>query len=833
MKKLLIIDGNSIINRAFYAIKQLTTKEGLNTNGIYGFLNIFLKTMEEEVPDFCVVAFDVRAKTFRHKEYSEYKAQRKGMPDELAEQMPVLKELLDAMNIAHIEMEGYEADDLIGTVAALCEKENVLCRILTGDRDDLQLITKNTNVLLTTSAMGRTETVLYDEALVMEKYGVTPKMLIDVKGLMGDSSDNIPGVAGIGEKTALTLIKKYKTIDGVYENLSKITGALYNKLRTGHDSAVLSRRLGTIKCDVPIKETLGDFVIKPYTEDLAPLLLKLEFKSFLSRLELKSTTKEIKTEIKEGKPDKNKIGKELYFALEDENVIYLQGDDVISSPAAELKDIFENKNIYKIANNAKECIIALSKTGITLQALSFDTAICAYILDPARSDFSVKSLSEDYLDAVPENGGIVSVLPALRHALSEKLSEFSQDGLYYEIELPLIDVLAKMQIAGFKADKDMLRDFSEKLKGSVAELEKTIYEQAGEEFNINSPKQLGVILFEKLELPFAKKTKTGYSTNADILEKLKPKHPIINNILEYRHLSKLKSTYADGLLAVIDSKTGKIHSNFNQTVTTTGRISSTDPNLQNIPVRTELGREFRRVFVAQNDDYVLLDADYSQIELRVLAAVADDTAMQEAFRSGVDIHTKTASEVFGVAEFMVTDEMRRRAKAVNFGIVYGIGSFSLAQDISVSVKEAKAYIEKYLDYFSGVKEYMQKIVEFAKENGYVSTLSGRRRYIPELSSSNHMVRAFGERVALNAPIQGTAADIIKLAMIKVSNALQTRAPKSHLLLQVHDELIVEAHKAEADIAEEILRTEMEHAFPLSVPLEAEIGRGRSWYDAKK
>lgn len=833
MKKLLIIDGNSIINRAFYAIKQLTTKEGLNTNGIYGFLNIFLKTMEEEVPDYCVVAFDVRAKTFRHKEYAEYKAQRKGMPEELAEQMPLLKEVLDAMNIAHIELEGYEADDLIGTVSALCEKENVICRILTGDRDDLQLITKNTNVLLTTSSMGRTETVLYDEAKVMEKYGVTPTMLIEVKGLMGDSSDNIPGVQGVGEKTALSLIQKYKTVDGVYENLSEISGALHNKLETGHDSALLSRYLGTIKCDVPISETLDDFVIKPYTDKLAPLFQKLEFKSFLSRLEIKSTAKEINAEIKDGAPDKAKIGKELYFALENEDAFFLQGGEVLRASFEKLKDIFEDETVSKTANNAKECIIALAKSGIKLNNLSFDTAIAAYILDPARSDFSVKSLSEYYLDAVPENGGFISVLPSLRAALNEKLSEFGQDRLYYEIELPLIDVLAKMQLIGFKADKDMLADFSEKLKNSIAKLETEIYSQAGEEFNINSPKQLGVILFEKLELPFAKKTKTGYSTNADILEKLKTHHPIINNILEYRHLSKLKSTYADGLLSVIDDETGKIHSNFNQTVTTTGRISSTEPNLQNIPVRTELGREFRRVFVAQDDNYLLLDADYSQIELRVLAAVADDKAMQEAFRSGVDIHTKTASEVFGVPEFMVTEEMRRRAKAVNFGIVYGIGAFSLAQDISVSVKEAKAYIEKYLDYFSGVKEYMKKIVEFAKENGYVTTLSERRRYIPELSSSNHMLRAFGERVALNAPIQGTAADIIKLAMIKVSDALKEKAPKSRLLLQVHDELIVEAHKDEVDIAENILRAEMENAFPLSVPLEVEIGRGRSWYDAKK
>lgn len=834
MKKLLIIDGNSIINRAFYAIRNLSTRSGLNTNGIYGFLNIMTKTMQNENTDYTVVAFDMRAKTFRHKIFEGYKAQRKGMPPELAEQMPVLHDVLDALGISWIEQEGYEADDLIGTVSKICDENGIICRILTGDRDDLQLVSENTNVLLTVTAQGKTDTVCYDPKAVFEKYGVKPEALIEVKGLMGDSSDNIPGVAGIGEKTALSLISKYKTLDGVYENLSDMKGALLTKLENGRESAFMSRELGKIVRDVPISYSIEDFSRKPYSQDLVPLFKSLEFTSFLNKLDLNEDDEkaEIAVKAETGNADLSLIGDTFYFETKGDDVLFLCGEKFVQSKTDELSDIFENKGIKKITNNAKDEILALSKKAINLSNLAFDTAIAAYVINPQRTDFSLSALTNDILNKNYTEENAVCALPELHATLDNEMRAHEQSELYYKIELPLISVLADMQKEGFKADSDMLKRFSELLSGRAQKLEAEIFELAGEEFNINSPKQLGIILFEKMQLPFAKKTKTGYSTNVDILEKLKSKHEIAGKILEYRHLTKLKSTYADGLLTVINEKTGRIHSSFNQTVTATGRISSTNPNLQNIPVRTDLGREFRKVFVARDDNYILVDADYSQIELRVLAAVADDKNMQKAFKSGVDIHTKTASEVFGVADFMVTDEMRRRAKAVNFGIVYGIGEFSLAQDIGVTRKEAKEYIERYLKSFDGVSRYMKDIVVFAKRYGYVKTLLGRRRYIPEINSSNHMVKAFGERVALNAPIQGTAADIIKLAMVNVYRRLSENNMKSKLILQVHDELIIEAHKSELEEVKNILREEMENAFPLSVPLKVDMGYGRSWYDAK-
>ena len=834
MKKLLIIDGNSIINRAFYAIRNLSTRSGLNTNGIYGFLNIMTKTMQNENTDYTVVAFDMRAKTFRHKIFEGCKAQRKGMPPELAEQMPVLHDVLDALGISWIEQEGYEADDLIGTVSKICDENGIICRILTGDRDDLQLVSENTNVLLTVTAQGKTDTVCYDPKAVFEKYGVKPEALIEVKGLMGDSSDNIPGVAGIGEKTALSLISKYKTLDGVYENLSDMKGALLTKLENGRESAFMSRELGKIVRDVPISYSIEDFSRKPYSQDLVPLFKSLEFTSFLNKLDLNEDDEKVEIAVKAetGNADLSLIGDTFYFETKGDDVLFLCGEKFVQSKTDELSAIFENKGIKKITNNAKDEILALSKKGINLSNLAFDTAIAAYVINPQRTDFSLSALTNDILNKNYTEENAVCALPELHAALDNEMRAHEQSELYYKIELPLISVLADMQKEGFKADSDMLKRFSELLSGRAQKLEEEIFELAGEEFNINSPKQLGIILFEKMQLPIAKKTKTVYSTNVDILEKLKSKHEIAGKILEYRHLTKLKSTYADGLLTVINEKTGRIHSSFNQTVTATGRISSTNPNLQNIPVRTDLGREFRKVFVARDDNYILVDADYSQIELRVLAAVADDKNMQKAFKSGVDIHTKTASEVFGVADFMVTDEMRRRAKAVNFGIVYGIGEFSLAQDIGVTRKEAKEYIERNLKSFDGVSRYMKDIVVFAKKYGYVKTLLGRRRYIPEINSSNHMVKAFGERVALNAPIQGTAADIIKLAMVNVYRRLSENNMKSKLILQVHDELIIEAHKSELEEVKNILREEMENAFPLSVPLKVDMGYGRSWYDAK-
>lgn len=834
MKKLLVIDGNSIINRAFYAVAPLTTSDGLNTNGIYGFLNIFLKVIGEEKPDFCTVAFDLKAPTFRHKMFDAYKATRHGMPPELAEQMPVLKDVLHAMNISTIEKEGYEADDLIGTVSAMCEREGIACRILTGDRDDLQLASDKTAVLLTTTSKGQTQTVIYDDKAVLEKYGVMPRMLIDVKGLMGDSSDNIPGVAGIGEKTALSLITKYKTIEGVYENIGELKGAMLKKIEDGREMAFLSRELATIMRDVPIVEKIEDFAVMPYSSELIPLLERLQFKKIIEKIGdsvEKQETESVNAEIL--KCDTlPQISDELYFELDGENVIFTLNEKVYTAKAECLKDIFENPDILKRGNNLKDSITALNKMGIGFEGIDADCAIAAYLIEPSRNDFSLSALCSDFLGTQTDLGGGTLLLPRLYKKLYERMEEDELLPLYEKIELPLVGVLASMQIEGFKADREMLISFSNKLGEEIAEIEKMIYTLAGEQFNINSPKQLGVILFEKLQLKGGKKTKTGYSTSVDVLEKLRSKHPIIPYILDYRHKAKLKSTYADGLQTVINPETGKIHSTFNQTVTTTGRISSTEPNLQNIPVRTELGRELRRVFVAESDNYVLIDADYSQIELRVLASISNDEKMIEAFKNGVDIHTKTASEVFGVADFMVNSDMRRNAKAVNFGIVYGISEFSLAEDIHTSRAEAKAYMDKYLETYSGVRQFMKETVEFAREHGYVKTLSDRRRYIPEIKASNFNVRSFGERVALNAPIQGTAADIIKIAMINVFNALKEKAPRSRLILQVHDELIVQAHKEEKDMVCSILKSEMENAFPLSAPLAVDMSEGRSWYDAK-
>lgn len=831
MEKLLIIDGNSIINRAFYAIRELTTADGLHTNGIYGFLNILLKTMEEEKPNFVVVAFDLKAPTFRHREYPLYKAQRKGMPEELAQQMPVLKELLTAMNVAYIEKEGFEADDLIGTVSTMCAQKGICCRILTGDKDDLQLVTDCTQVLLTTTSKGKTETVLYDRQQVLERYGVAPEMLIDVKGLMGDASDNIPGVAGVGEKTALTLISKYKNIEGVYENLDLMKGALHEKLVSGRESAFLSRRLATIDCAVPIGERLEDFTASEPGQALLPLLERLEFRQFAKRFRNEEKPHETET-LQAGLDDIISPPNPFYYVLKDGMVLFKKGGKVFWAELLSMSSVFTNPQIKKVTNNAKEDIVYLASQGIKYEGLTYDAAIAAYVLNPARTDFSITAIAEEALDKRVDEAGAVLIFDEIKAAQELKMREYEQDKLFYEIEMPLIQVLADMQIIGFRADEKILCELSESLGAVAKKQEEIIYGLAGEEFNINSPKQLGVILFERLGLPVIKKTKTGYSTGVDILEKLRKHHEIIGHILEYRHVAKLKSTYADGLRAVINTATGKIHSTFNQTVTATGRISSTEPNLQNIPVRTELGREFRRVFIAESDDYILVDADYSQIELRVLAAIADDKSMKEAFAEGTDIHTRTAAQIFGVEAFMITDDMRRKAKAVNFGIVYGIGEFSLAEDIGVSRKEAKLYIERYLEAFCGVRDYMKETVEFARANGFVKTLSGRRRYIPEIHSQNFNLRSFGERVALNAPIQGTAADIIKIAMIRVSDALESEAPRSRLILQVHDELIVQAHRDEKEAVERLVRREMENAFELSVPLTVDMASGRSWYDAK-
>ncbi len=842
MEKLMIIDGNSIINRAFYAIRNLTAPDGLNTNGIYGFLNVLFKHIDEERPQYIAVAFDLKGPTFRHKEYELYKAQRKGMPEELAEQMPVLKDVLRAMNIAVLECEGYEADDIIGTVSRMCNDTDLQCKILTGDKDDLQLVTKNTHVLLTTTSKGQTKTEVYTPDEVVQKYGITPDKLVDMKGLMGDASDNIPGVSGVGEKTAMNLIGEYQTLENLYENLEngKIKGALLTKLKDGRDMAFLSRSLSTIVKDVPIQTKIDEMkTSEPDNPALLEMFRRLGFNSFIKRFELEENLPSgVRDDFIEGGTDDAikhiKTSKTMEYLITDDAVFVCAGDEVykITDEVGKLKEVFENPDIKKTGTDVKNNIVWLNERGIGFSGLSFDCMVAAYLLDPARSEYGISGLIVEYLSYSAEGAAAVRSVGALGKALKEKLSADGMLSLYTEVELPLVKILADMQIIGFKTDGDMLAEFSEKLQADITRLEDAIYSASGEVFNINSPKQMGVVLFEKLGLPVLKKTKSGPSTDVDTLTKLKNHHGVIDYILEYRHLAKLKSTYTDGLAAVINPKTGKIHSSFNQTVTATGRISSTEPNMQNIPVRLKLGRELRKVFVADSEDYILVDADYSQIELRVLAHITGDPALCEAFEKGADIHTETAAKVFGVPAEMVTDEMRIRAKAVNFGIVYGIGDFSLAEDIGVTRREAREFIDKYLDTYKGVAKFMKDTVAFAKEQGYVKTLLDRRRYIPEITSKNYNIRSFGERVAMNAPVQGSAADIIKVAMVNVYNSLAENTPKSHLILQVHDELIVQAHISEAEQVEEILKTEMENAFPLSVPLVTEVKKGRSWFDAK-
>ncbi|NLY43525.1 MAG: DNA polymerase I [Clostridiaceae bacterium] len=889
-KKLMIVDGNSILNRAFYGIQFLSNSEGLYTNAIYGFLNILFKYMEEEKPDYICVAFDMKAPTFRHKEYEQYKAHRKKMPDELAVQLPIMKQILAAMNITVIEKEGYEADDIIGTVSHRCEENDIQCIIVTGDRDSLQLASCTTRIKLTTTSKGVTKTEDYDEAEVFKKYGVTPRQFIDVKGLMGDPSDNIPGVPGIGEKTAFSLIQQYKSIENIYENIEELNGRKKQALVENREIAFLSKKLATIDRDVPIDIRFEDCRIKDYNrEELLSIFRKLEFNSFIKKLGLEEvknitgtaeeehqhiTSMEMLKKVVETVIHKKELTYLLYtqnmqadypviaisIALGPSQAAYIDfNSDLKPDEAmAVLKPIFEDENIRKIGHNIKDDIVLLNQHGIKLKGIFFDTMIASYIMNPSRSSYAIDQVLREWVgENIPSMEDIlgkgrnrislyeidketavhmgcrqVLALPKVFNAIDAKLEEYGQKKLYYEVELPLVEVLADMQIIGFKVDREKLRQFSLMLDERINEVTGKIYALAGEEFNINSTKQLGVILFDKLGLPVVKKTKTGYSTDVEVLEKLKGKHEIISLLIEYRQLVKLKSTYADGLLNVINPQTGKIHSSFNQTVTVTGRISSTEPNLQNIPIKLELGREIRKMFIASSDEYVLLDADYSQIELRVLAHISDDPNMIEAFNKNEDIHKRTASQVFGVPIEEVTPAMRGRAKAVNFGIVYGIGDFSLAQDLGITRKEAKQYIDNYFSKYSKVHQYMTDIVELGKKQGYVTTLLNRRRYIPELQAKSFVTRSFGERIAMNTPIQGTAADIIKIAMVNVYRELKRRNLKSRLILQVHDELIVETHKSELEEVKEIVRKQMEQAMQLKVPLVVDLNTGDSWYDAK-
>lgn len=843
--KLLILDGNSIINRAFYGVKLLTTREGQYTNAIFGFLNI-LDRMEKDVkPDAVCVAFDLHGPTFRHLQYDGYKATRHGMPEELAQQMPVVKDVLRAMNIPIYECQGWEADDVIGTVSVICSNNDWECIIATGDRDSLQLIDKNVHVRLVISKPGQTTATIYDEALFEQEYGFGPKKLIDLKALMGDSSDNIPGVPGVGPKTATELLQKFGSLDGVYANLEdpSIRPKLREKLEAGKDSAYLSYDLATIRTNAPIDFAPMDAVINPYNKEaLYALFTKLEFVKLIDKYGLRGVTlqeKPANTCKCESLPvvsQPDGAGKEIALYIAPDGSLGIAWDEGVCAltpmEAFSANDVLSGAKTI-ICHDLKTTLHLLDGMGLPHGNFTFDTALAAYDLNPSQSDYPVSKLAMTYFGKNVEDSDPCACAEAiwnLKGVLKTALHDEGMSSLYEQIELPLCTVLYKMEKQGVAIDARQLEQFGIMLSQRIAECEILIFGYAEEPFNINSTKQLGQLLFEKLGLPPIKKTKTGYSTNADVLEKLKSKHPIIPAIMEYRVLSKLNSTYAEGLTNAIASD-GRIHTTFQNLVTATGRLSSTEPNLQNIPVRTDLGAEIRKMFIPK-PGCVLVDADYSQIELRVLAHIADDKVMRQAFIDGLDIHTATAAQVFRVSPENVTSLQRRHAKAVNFGIVYGISEYSLAEDIGVNFYQAKEYIASYLDNYRGVKDYMRNVVENAREVGYTQTLYGRKRSIPELKSSNFNIRQGAERIALNTPIQGTAADIIKLAMVRVDKALAAQFPEAKLILQVHDELIVECPEEIAPQVASLISREMEQAASLSVPLLAEAKWGSSWYEAK-
>ncbi len=838
--RILAIDGNSVLNRAFYGIKLLTTSKGFYTNAITGFMNILLKELDIVGPDCAAVAFDLKAPTFRHVKCSFYKANRHGMPDELAMQLPKVKEILLAMGVPVLELEGYEADDILGSVSKLFEDSGNECFILSGDRDTLQLIRDRVTVRLVTNR----ETISYDRERFLADYGVEPVNLIDIKALMGDSSDNIPGVPGIGEKTALSLIKEYTTVENLYSCLesAKLTPSVRAKLEAGKDSAFESKWLATIVRDAPVPGELSDYAFSQRDDKrLYSLLNELEMYRLIDKLGLKAPAEEnepqtvcdsYETAALTQEAVEKTAGKKSEFVLSGgelfvhcEKTVYVTCDrELILSYFESMSEkvAFEAKSAYKFAFENKR----------SLENLEFSCDLAGYLLNSQASDYTPENLCSAYGVAysADEKFGALLSLGRLRDALDSQLAATGMSSLYRDIELPLCEVLASMEVIGVKVDAEGIKEFGKGLDGDIAKLRQEIYKLAGHEFNISSPKQLGTVLFEELGLPAGKKTKSGYSTGAEILEGLISFHPIIGLILEYRTLTKLKSTYVDGLLEVV-CPDGRVRSEFKQTETRTGRISSANPNMQNIPVRKEIGSRMRKFFVA-DDGCTLLDADYSQIELRVLASMCGDENMRSTFLSGTDIHTRTASQVFGVPPEMVDHDMRRAAKAVNFGIIYGIGAFSLSKDINVSVAQADRYIKSYLAGFPAVDKFMKDTVSFAEKNGYVTTLFGRRRYIPELKSSNKNLQAFGRRAAMNAPIQGTAADIIKIAMVKVYRRLKKEALDARLILQVHDELIVEAASGCAEKAAQILAEEMKNAVSLSVPLTAEVNSGQSWYDAK-
>ena len=876
--KLMVIDGNSIVNRAFYGVSQnLSTRDGLPTNAIFGFLNILLKLLDEEKPEGLAVAFDMRAPTFRHLAYEGYKAQRKGMPEELAVQMPVLKEVLDAMNIRRCELEGWEADDLLGTMAKINGAAGGETVIVTGDKDSLQLIDERTTVKLVTTRMGQTTTRAMTPDVFREEYGFDPIHMIDLKALMGDTSDNIPGVKGIGEKTAMSLLAQYPSVHDLYANLDKVDAkpAMLKKLAEGEAEAMMSYDLATIRCEAPMNFKPEDALRRPWNEGvLYDLLLKLEFSKLIDKLgvrpgpagETAAENVSVGTCESEILTDRARMEELLGLWRECDHVTvlslpHLSGVCVAWGTCAAvvladrldcynefLRGLF-SADVRKVSHGVKSLMGILLADGLPTDGFVFDTELGAYLLAPTDGSYDLGKLAVSYFNYETQSAeryldedafgplsditeplaawmSHIALVEALYVAQKAKLEELGMLSLLTELELPLCPVLARMEREGVLVDRKALREFGVALQEGITVAERTIYELAGETFNILSPKQLGVILFDKLGLPPVKKTKTGYSTNAEVLEKLRPHHEIIGHILEYRQLTKLNSTYVEGLTKVI-APDGRIHTSFQNTVTATGRLSSTEPNLQNIPVRTALGAEMRKMFVAA-PGYVLVDADYSQIELRLLAHISGDDAMISGFHSGDDIHTITASQVFGVEIEEVTPDMRRAAKAVNFGIVYGISAFALSDDLHVSMAQAKEYMEKYFEHYSGVRSYMGRVVEQGREDGYVSTLYSRRRWLPELKSSNFNMRSFGERVALNMPIQGTAADIIKLAMIRVDERLRAEKLAARLVLQVHDELIVECPENEAERVRDLLKEEMEGVAALSVPLLAEAQIGKTW-----
>ncbi|GAA0117462.1 DNA polymerase I [Clostridium senegalense] len=871
-EKMLILDGHSLMYRAFYAMPNLSNSEGLFTGAIYGFSNMLFKMIDEIEPDYIVATFDRSKPTFRHESFEEYKAGRKTMPDELRMQFPIVKDMLNKMAINIFELDGFEADDLIGTLATYVEKEGMEVYIVTGDKDALQLATENIKVVI--NKKGVTEKEIYDEKRMIEEYGVTPEEFIDVKGLMGDKSDNIPGVPGIGEKTAFKLIKEFKSIENLLQNLDKVSGKkLKENLLENSEQAIFSKKLATIVKNAPIDINMDEIKSKKEydTNGLKELFFKLKFKAHIDRLNKedgncsKESNCDIEFELIENIDELKKLltinSEKAFFTfnIKDENVfskIYLEKlymcfdnkyyviniktikEENLEETLKVLKEFFENEKIEKVSHNVKNLYKVLQKDGIELKSLEFDTEIAAYLIDSSKSEYSLKTLSSNLLMETVESEDedklqitLLSKLEKIYELEKEKIEQLNMQELLYDIEQPLTKAIADMEKEGFKIDRATLENLGVAFKGELDSYTSEIYGLAGEEFNINSPKQLGKILFEKLDLPIIKKTKTGYSTNAEVLEALKDKHPIINKITYYRQLSKIYSTYVEGLKPVIDVD-DKIHSSFNQTVTTTGRLSSTEPNLQNIPIKYEMGRKIRKAFISHNDESVLLSADYSQIELRVLAHISQDENLINAFKKHNDIHTITASEVFNVSVDEVTKTMRSNAKAVNFGIVYGIGDFSLSQDLGITRKEAKEYIETYLSRYPKVKDYIDNIVDEAEKTSYVTTILNRRRFIPEILSSNKILKALGKRLAMNAPIQGSAADIIKVAMVKVNNELKKGNFKSTLILQVHDELILNVYKDELDAVKELVKKSMEEVLTLNVPLEVDINTGNTWYDTK-